>query len=394
MRRLLFATILLKCAAGAAAGTSVTPDKDTETVSFAQCPDSVKKKKGLIKKFLDYIAESNKARPDKKFDFSLLGGPHYSTDTKFGVGIVATGIYRTDRADSLLKPSNVDMYGDITTGHFYKVGVCGIHIFPHDRCRIDYNVSFDSFKSDFWGIGYSNGDNDLNKSTMKRLQVKAMASMLWRFADNLYVGPSAVFDYACVKEVERPELLDGMDRHTLNVGAGVTLVYDSRDVITNPHRGFYVNLSLLSRPAFMGNDYAFTTADLRADMYRTVWKGGVLAADVRGTFNFGNPSWSMMSLLGNSSSMRGYYEGRYRDKHKIEAQLELRQHVWRRNGVVVWAGAGTVFGKFSSMRMDRLLPNYGIGYRWEFKKNVNVRLDYGFGKNGQSGFIFNIGEAF
>ena len=44
--------------------------------------------------------------------------------------------------------------------------------------------------------------------------------------------------------------------------------------------------------------------------------------------------------------------------------------------------------------MDRILPNFGIGYRWEFKKDVNVRLDYGFGKNGQKGFIFNINEAF
>ena len=51
----------------------------------------------------------------------------------------------------------------------------------------------------------------------------------------------------------------------------------------------------------------------------------------------------MMALLGNSYSMRGYYEGRYRDKHKIEGQVELRQHVWKRNGVVVWIGAGTVF---------------------------------------------------
>jgi len=25
---------------------------------------------------------------------------------------------------------------------------------------------------------------------------------------------------------------------------------------------------------------------------------------------------------------------------------------------------------------------------------VNVRLDYGFGKSGQSGFLFNINEAF
>ena len=46
------------------------------------------------------------------------------------------------------------------------------------------------------------------------------------------------------------------------------------------------------------------------------------------------------------------------------------------------------------MRASHVLPNFGIGYRWEFKKDVNVRLDYGFGKGGQSGFIFNINEAF
>ena len=40
------------------------------------------------------------------------------------------------------------------------------------------------------------------------------------------------------------------------------------------------------------------------------------------------------------------------------------------------------------------LPNYGLGYRWEFKKRVNVRLDYGFGRKGQSGFMFSINEAF
>ena len=43
---------------------------------------------------------------------------------------------------------------------------------------------------------------------------------------------------------------------------------------------------------------------------------------------------------------------------------------------------------------DILVVEVGVGYRWEFKKNVNVRLDYGFGKSGQSGFLFNINEAF
>ena len=109
--------------------------------------------------------------------------------------------------------------------------------------------------------------------------------------------------------------------------------------------------------------------------------------------NYGNPPWGLMAILGSSYSMRGYYEGRYRDKCVMDAQIELRQHVWKRNGVAVWVGAGTVFPRFSEFDMKHILPNYGFGYRWEFKKRVNVRLDLGFGKH-QTGFIFNINEAF
>ena len=91
--------------------------------------------------------------------------------------------------------------------------------------------------------------------------------------------------------------------------------------------------------------------------------------------------------------MRGYYEGRYRDKCAMDVQLELRQNVWKRNGVAVWVGAGTIFPNFSELEARHILPNYGFGYRWEFKKRVKVRLDLGFGTH-QTGFIFNIHEAF
>ncbi|MDE6198984.1 MAG: hypothetical protein K2G06_03990, partial [Muribaculaceae bacterium] len=73
--------------------------------------------------------------------------------------------------------------------------------------------------------------------------------------------------------------------------------------------------------------------------------------------------------------------------------MELRQHIWRRNSVVVWVGAGSVFPRFENLRLQEILPNFGVGYRWEFKKNVNVRLDFGIGK-GETGIIFNINEAF
>lgn len=352
------------------------------------------KKKSLITRFLDYFNDANKNKKHKKFDFSIIGGPHYSTDTKLGLGLVAAGLYRTNPNDTILPPSNVSLFGDVSTVGFYMLGIRGTHIFPQDKYRADYTVYFYSFPCDYWGIGYDMGNDDSNKSEMKRWQARIKGSFLFHLGSNFYIGPMVSYDYVIGKNVERPELLNGMDRHTWNLGAGFSAVYDSRDVLTYPHQGLYINLTQCFRPRFMGNDYAFSTTELQVDAYQKVWKGAILAEDFRTMLNFGNPSWGMMALLGNSNSMRGYYEGRYRDKYKIEAQVELRQHIWKRNSLTVWVGAGTVFSKFSNIRSRHILPNYGLGYRWEFKKNVNVRLDYGFGKAGQSGFLFSINEAF
>ena len=356
--------------------------------------DTLTKKKSLLTRFLDYFNDANKNKEHKKFDFSIIGGPHYSTDTKLGIGLVAAGLYRANANDTLLPPSNVSLFGDVSTVGFYMLGIRGTHIFPQDKYRADYTIYFYSFPCKFCGMGYDMGDDDSNKSDMKRWQARFKASFLFHLGDNLYLGPMVSYDYVIGRRIERPELLNGMDQHTWNIGAGFSAVYDTRDVLTYPHRGFYINLSQCFRPRFMGNDYAFSTTELQVDAYQRVWKGAILAEDFRTMLNFGNPSWGMMALLGNSNSMRGYYEGRYRDKHKMEAQVELRQHVWKRNSLTTWVGAGTVFHKFSEMRSRHILPNFGIGYRWEFKKNVNVRLDYGFGKAGQTGFLFSINEAF
>lgn len=352
------------------------------------------KKRSLFMRFLDYFNDANKNKKHKKFDFSVIGGPHYNTDTELGLGLVAAGLYHVSKADSLLPPSNVSLFSDVSTVGFYLLGIRGNHIMKHGARRVDYTVYFYSFPSAFWGIGYAAGDNDESYSRMHRWQSRIKASYLFRLAPGLYLGPMAAFDFVKSTEVTRPELLNGQPRVLRSLGGGFSFVYDTRDVLTNAHRGMYLDISQLFCPRFMGNDYCYSNTTFNISGYRRLWRGSVLAADLRGAFNFGNPSWAMMALLGSSNSMRGYYEGRYRDKHKLECTVELRQHVWKRNGLVVWAGAGTVFPKFGDITMRSVLPNVGFGYRWEFKKNVNVRLDYGFGKAGQKGFLFGINEAF
>ena len=121
----------------------------------------VKKKTSFFRRFLNYFNDANKPKPRKKFDFSIIGGPHYSSDTKLGLGLVAAGLYQGK--DTLMQPSMVSLYGDVSTTGFYLLGVKGTHFFPEDKYRLLYNLYFFSFPGYFWGTGYEAGSNDDNK---------------------------------------------------------------------------------------------------------------------------------------------------------------------------------------------------------------------------------------
>lgn len=155
--------------AGARDGDPLELLADTMT----QRKDSTLQKRNFFQKFLAYFNDANKVKKQKKFDFSIIGGPHYSTDTKLGLGLVAAGLYRTDRNDTILPPSNVSLFGDVSTVGFYLLGIRGMHLFPKDKYRLDYTLFFYSFPSLFWGIGYDMGNVDANETEMDRWQAQA-----------------------------------------------------------------------------------------------------------------------------------------------------------------------------------------------------------------------------
>ena len=372
---------------------SVVSIEETEPAAFDVDSVSQPRKKNIIQKIIDYFDEANKPKENKKFDFSVIGGPHYSTDTKFGIGLVAAGLYRTDMTDTITPPSDVAVYLDATTSMFFKLGVKGNHIMPFDRSRLSYDVNFSSVATKFWGIGYKNNVNDENESSYKYLNSQAQVSYVWQIAPRLFVGPMAAFDYINGRRFEKPWLWEGEADRTFNLGVGFTIQYDTRDFLTNAFKGIYLRVDQRFNPRFLLNKYAFSLTELDFSVYQGLWRDATLAFQLHSRFTYGNTPWGLLSTLGGSYNMRGYFEGRYRDKSAMDVCLELRQHIWRRNGIAVWVGAGTVFPKFSALRWNQVLPNYGIGYRWEFKKRVNVRLDLGFGRH-QTGFIFSINEAF
>ena len=107
-RQLVFFVILFASQYGLAHETSFSPsDSITKEQTLKSDTIITTKKTSLFSRFLKYFEESNREKKQKKFDISFIGGPHYSTDTKLGIGIVASGIYRTSASDILISLSLV-----------------------------------------------------------------------------------------------------------------------------------------------------------------------------------------------------------------------------------------------------------------------------------------------
>lgn len=100
-------------------------------------------------------------------------------------------------------------------------------------------------------------------------------------------------------------------------------------------------------------------------------------------------------MLGGAELMRGYYEGRYRDKQFIGGQAEYRMPIWWRFGAAAFAGLGDVAPAIQEFRLSSFKPSYGLGLRFMVnpKEKVNIRLDYAWGQQ-TSGFYLEITEAF
>ncbi len=363
-----------------------------DTIAVITGKDTVKKE-NVFKKIYRYFADANQTS-NKKFDVSVIGGPHYASDTKLGLGIVAAGVYSTNRKDSLTPLSNVSLFGDITTTGFYMLGIRGNNIFEREKWRIDYVLYFFSFPSAFWGIGFDNGDNDDNSSSFLRLQAQVKADFMFKVSNRVFIGPSVSYEFTQGRKFSDKalELLNGEEKTTQYASLGALISYDSRDFIPNAYKGFFAKFIQRGYTGF--SNKPFFSSSLTMDYYQQAWKGAVFAFDFYGELQYGDVPWSMKSKLGGSYRMRGYYEGRYRDDNSFSLQMEYRQKIYNRHGIAAWVGCGTVWGKENKFSWNNILPNYGIGYRWEFKKRMNVRLDYGFGKNGQNSFMFSINEAF
>ena len=103
-----------------------------------------------------------------------------------------------------------------------------------------------------------------------------------------------------------------------------------------------------------------------------------------------------MALIGGTRRMRGYFEGRFRDRNMLMAQAEYRRELGWNFGIAVFTGFGVVASELHEFEFPTIKPSAGLGLRYQLSKDekINLRLDYGIGEGGSSGVYLTIGEAF
>jgi outer membrane protein assembly factor BamA len=355
--------------------------------------DTVKTKRSFWERF----TSSNVDRSfEQAIDFSIAATPFYNQEANFGIAVMGPALYRLDRSDSIMPPSNVTLSGSISLKGFYGIFLAGNNYFKGNRSRLSYELYFNNKNMDFWGINYYDcARNPVVDYTRKR--VKVYTDYNYKLTENLRISGIIDFSYDYITKIDDEShfyYLQGQKLSYTFTGVGVSFQYDSRDFIPNPKRGMYLMLQETVYPQVLGsyNKTLFRTT-FTADFFQRVWKGGTLCFDLYSRFNSKNSPWPLKEALGGANRMRGYYTGRYIDNNIISAQIEIRQHLFNRFGCAAWVGAGTVFPEFKEFEFDNILPTYGFGIRWEFKHNMNLRVDYGFGKSN-SGFVLSISEAF
>lgn len=330
---------------------------------------------------------------EKMIDISFAAAPSYTREASFGIGGMASGLYRLDRRDSIMPPSDITMIFNGSIVGFYALGFRGNNYFKGNRSLLSYDIEFTTKPLDFWGISYEAcAQNPVIEYT--RRQIKVEANYQYQLKKSFYIGGALDFLYANVTEIDDISYLEGQKRSYVATGFGAVMQYDSRDFIPNPRRGMFLALRPYIYPQVLGNcgETLFRTTVIM-DFYQKLWNGAILATDLYGEFNSEHSPWPLKEELGGNQRMRGYYGGRYIDNNIISGQFELRQHIVKRLGCTAWIGGGTVFPTFNQFDIKNILPTYGLGLRIEFKHNVNARIDYGFGKD-TGGFVFNVGEAF
>jgi hypothetical protein len=345
----------------------------------------------------DSVAAEPDTTAQKGFGYAFIPAVFYTPETGLAGGAAVLLFFRGKDRSEEARPSTLAPTL-IFTEKSQVIALVGYELnLSRERYRISGGGGFLKFPDLFWGIGPDTPD--ANEEDYTPRSVLFSSAIERRVRSRLGLGLNYEVARAEISEKKEGGLLDsgkipGSDGGTVS-GLGPLITWDSRDNLFYATHGSFHTLSATFFDRALGSDFTFQRYIVDLRTYFSVLEANVVALQAVGAFIGGDPPFQMMSRIGGSELMRGYYDGRYRDKHAIVMQAEWRRRLWWRLGAAAFVGVGDVAPKLSEFRVRDFKPAVGGGVRFLIDRGegISVRMDFGL-IGGAFGPYFTINEAF
>jgi len=336
---------------------------------------------------------------------SFIYVPVLTTAPETGVEIGGSGLF-SFYTDTVKKTnvSNIFGYASITTKNQTNLTLNSTYWFPGNTLHLYGALSYINFPSDFYGIG--NATSQANKDLLGEHRSKLNLEAEKKIGDYFLLGiVGGGFDYRF--HDSNPTSIYNTDPAVQDktggpsIFAGPSVIFDSRNNNTYTTSGTIVTAYLNLNQGLLSNkNYDGGFFNIEYSSFFTLAKQWVLGFDVQEQSLVGGQSpFYLLPAMGSDEMMRGYYNGRFRDRNYLAGQTELRYRVSKRFGLDGFAATGEVF--HSSFDAHDLKPDWGGGVRYFFdvQKGLTIRADYGVGEkrpgeSRQQGLYIALGEAF
>lgn len=232
--------------------------------------DSIQHENGL-KRWWNSLVHGNVDRTyERKLDMSFVVAPCYTREGGIGIGGAATALYRLDKTDSIMQPSDFSLSGSASINGIYGITLKGNNNFRGNKARLSYALRFQHKELDFWGVSYNAcAINPISQYTKQ--QIEWTSDYVYKITPNIHVGGAFNINYTNASKVLDPTYLEGQKNTYFFMGLGLSLQYDTRDFILNPKRGIYLMAREVLYPHFMGSyGKTLTATTVIFDFYQPV----------------------------------------------------------------------------------------------------------------------------
>lgn len=339
------------------------------------------------------------AQKDTSRNFKILPLPlfWYTPETKFGGGIAALGSFRFNKTDTAYRVSTVQI-GEAYTQEKQWINFSSFQLFPaREKFYIYGEAGYYKYRYYFYDIGNENTDGNKEKYDINFTRIRT--NFLFRALSHFYTGLRYWFEKHEVLNLDTNGVLQngnylGIPK-ALTSSPGLVLLYDSRNNLFFPSNGWFAEFTFQMDGKATGSDFDFSRISMDIARYFPIHKNHVLALNLVSSSVTGDAPFSQLSMFGGNKKMRGFYEGRFRDKKMLVFQTEFRFRIFPRWHLNIFSGIGWVADEFSHLQLKfgRFAGGGGLRFMIDKKQKINLRLDGARSIDGNK-YYFTFNEAF